>query len=94
MITFEIWVNGEKRFTAGGDYQILVASLTRVRTPAGDYGLFFSTSGIEPEPFSQAHWPGDFNIKVGDCIEIRIVEGMLADAPARVDTQQGKTDES
>src|SRR5213593_4891650 len=36
MITFEIFVNGDKRFTTGGDYQTLVTSLTRVRTAPGE----------------------------------------------------------
>ena len=93
MITFEISINGKKRFTAGGDYQTLVTSLTRVCTGPGEHVLIFNTSGIEPEPLAMAHWP-DCDIKVGDRIEIRIVEALSADAPARVDTQQEETDES
>ncbi len=88
MIAFEISINGKKRFTAGGDYQTLVTSLTRVRTAPGEHALIFNTSGIEPEPFSMAHWP-DCDVGVGDRIEIGIVE-----APSRVDTQQEAPDES
>jgi hypothetical protein len=93
MITFEIFVNGEKRFTAGGDWQTLVTSLTRVRTAPGEHALIFNTSGIEPEPFSMVHWP-DCDVKVGDRVEIRIVEAPSADPPARVGTQQEGENES
>ncbi len=87
MITFDVFVNGEKRFTAGGDFQALVTSLTRVRTAPGEYALIFNTSGIEPEPFSMAHWP-DCDVRVGDQIEIRIIEAQFADPPARIENQQ------
>lgn len=93
MITFEIIVNGERRFTAGGDYQTLVTSLTRVRTAPGEHALIFNTSGIEPEPLSMAHWP-DCDVHVGDRIEIRVVDAPSADAPAHVDTQLGEENES
>jgi hypothetical protein len=86
MITFEIFVNGDKRFTAGGDYQTLVTSLTRVRTAPGEQALIFNTSGIEPEPLSMAHWP-DCDIQVGDRIEIRVVEARAADPPSRIDNR-------
>lgn len=93
MITFEIFVNDEKQFTAGGDYQTLFTSLIQVRTAPGEHALIFNTSGIEPEPLSMAHWP-DCDVQVGDRIEIRVVEAPAADPPARVDKQQRAGDES
>ena len=92
MIAFEIHINGKKRFTAGGDYQALTTALIRIRTAPGEHSLLFDTSGIEPEPFSMAHWP-DCEVRIGDRIEIRVVETGSADPPARVDTQQGDGEE-
>jgi hypothetical protein len=93
MIPFEIFVNGHKRFTAGGDYQTLVTSLTHVRTAPSEHVLIFNTSGIEPEPLSVAHWP-ECDVRVGDRIEIRVVEAGSADPPARVDDHESEQDES
>ncbi|MFO1477141.1 MAG: hypothetical protein U1F98_10875 [Verrucomicrobiota bacterium] len=87
MITFEVFVNGEKRFTAGGDYQTLVTSLTRVRIAPSEHVLIFNTSGIEPEPLSAAHWP-ECDVRVGDWIEIRVLEGDYADPPERIDDHE------
>ncbi len=96
MITFEIFVNDEKRFTAGGDYQTLVTSLIHVRTAPGEHALIFNTWGIEPEPLwtHGSLWPDCGMSQVGDRIEIRVVEAPAADPPARVDDQQGGGDES
>ena len=93
MIAFEIFVNGKKRFTAGGDYQTLVTSLTRIRTGPGEHTLIFNTSVIEPEPMTMAHWP-ECEVQVGDRIEIRVVEAGVADEPARIDDQQEVGDDS
>jgi hypothetical protein len=44
MIAFEVIVNGQKRFTAGGDFQALNALLTLVRIPMpkpDDVSIFF-----------------------------------------------------
>jgi hypothetical protein len=53
MIAFEVFVNGQKKFTAGGDaYQTLITSLTLVHPSHPDpteYFLQFHTSGIVPE---------------------------------------------
>ena len=33
MLAFEIYINGQKRFIAGGDYQIINALLTLIHIP-------------------------------------------------------------
>jgi hypothetical protein len=93
MIALEIFFNGEKQFTAAGDYETLATALTRIRTAPDEYALIFNTSGIEPDPLTIAHWP-DCEVKIGDRIEIRVVEAASSDPPAQIDTNAGKEIES
>jgi hypothetical protein len=85
MIAFEISVNGQRKFTAGSESQTLITGLNRIRTAPGEACLLFSTCAIEPEPLKIEHWP-DCDIKVGDTIEVRIIETSSADQPDHVDT--------
>ena len=54
MIAFEVFINGQKRFTAGGpEYQTLNAALALIHTQLpkpDDASILFSTTGINPEP--------------------------------------------
>jgi hypothetical protein len=93
MITFEIFLNGKKLFTAGGEYQTVITSLTRVRIAPDEHALIFNTSGIEAEPLTIAHWP-DCDIRVGDRIEIRVVEASHADPPVRLEHNTGEGSEN
>ena len=69
MLAFEIYVNGQKRFIAGGDYQILNAVLTLIHIPMPkpyDVSIFFSATGINPaEMATVGSWP-TADLKVGD----------------------------
>ncbi len=89
MIAFEVLVNGQRRFTAGGDYQTLTAALTLVRIPMpkpDDVSIFFSASGIMPEPqLVIGSWPA-VDLNVGDRVEIRVVEIAAVDVPESVQT--------
>jgi hypothetical protein len=74
MTAFEICVNGQKRFTAGGDaYQTLVTPLTLIRPPYPETDCFihFGTSAVAPESATAAFWP-ECEILVGDRVEVRI----------------------
>lgn len=95
MIAFEIHINGQKRFTVGGDYQTLQAVLTLVRIPMpkpDDVSIFFSATGITPEPqVVVGTWP-TADLAVGDRVEIRVVEVAGVDAPASVETHERAND--
>jgi hypothetical protein len=88
MIAFEVYKNGRRQFSAGAaDYQTLTSILTLVHPShpnTTDHALLFSTFGVVPEPTTLAYWP-EFDVGVGDRIEIRIVETDTPDAPERTD---------
>ena len=87
MIAFEIYVNGKKRFTAGGDYPQLTTTLMLIHTKLpkpNDASILFSTNGIKAdERVKVGSWPAD-ELSVGDRVEIRIVEVSEVDAPKSV----------
>ena len=91
MIAFEVFINGQKRFTAGGpEYQTLNAALALIHTQLpkpDDVTILFSTSGINPEPLLVGSWPTE-ELTVGDRVEIRVVEVAKVDAPESVETPE------
>ena len=95
MIAFEIYINGQRRFTAGGDYPTLATALTLIHTQLpkpGDACILFSTTGIKPdEMVSVAQWPTE-DLTVGDRVEIRIVEVSEVDAPESIDKHERSDD--
>lgn len=89
MIAFEIFVNGQKRLTAGGDdYDSFTAVLTLLRLPLpkpDDTTVRLDTNATTPEPVRIALWPA-LELTVGDCVEIRVVDVATADAPESMQT--------
>ena len=89
MVAFEIFVNGEKRLTAGGEeFQALNALLGLVRLPLpkpDDMTITFSTSAMTPEADRVALWPS-LDLAVGDRVEIRVVDVPTVDAPESTQT--------
>ncbi len=94
MIAFEIFVNGQKKFTAGGDdFLALTTSLTLLHhLDSTDYSLLFNTSGIVEEPPTTTCWP-DCEIVPGDRIEIRVIHAEVVDTPERI-TKCESTDDN
>ena len=96
MIAFEIYINGQKRFTAGGDYPTLTTALTLIHTQLpkpNDATILFSTTGIKPdEMVSVAQWPTE-DLTVGDRVEVRIVEVSEVDAPESIDKHERADDD-
>ena len=96
MIAFEIYINGQKRFTAGGDYPTLTTALTLIHTQLpkpDDTTILFSTTGIKPEEMvTVSSWPTE-DLAVGDRVEIRVVEVSEVDAPESVETHE-RTDDN
>ena len=96
MLAFEIYINGQKRFTAGGDYQTLIAVLTLIRIPMpkpDDVSIFLSASGINPaEMVTVGSWP-TADLKVGDRVEIRVVDVAEVDAPESVEKHKRADDD-
>ncbi len=96
MLAFEVYINGQKRFTAGGtEYQTLTAALALIRTELpkpDDASILFSTTGISPEQqVVVGSWPIE-ELAVGDRVEIRIVEVSEVDAPESVETHERADD--
>lgn len=91
MIAFEIFVNGEKRFTAGGEeYQAINGLLSLIRLPLpkpDDLTLTFATSAITPGADRVALWP-ILGLAVGDRVEIRIVDVQSVDGPESIQTPE------
>jgi hypothetical protein len=91
MVAFEIYINGRKRFTAGGEeYQSLFASLALIRLPLpkpDDVCITLSASAVSPYEGRAGSWP-ILNVAVGDRIEIRVVDVATTDAPKSVQTSR------
>jgi len=96
MIAFEVFINGQRRFTAGGaDYQALNALLGLIRLPLpkpDDTAVTFSASAMTPEPVRVALWP-TADLAVGDRVEIRVVDVATVDAPESVQTPERSDDD-
>ena len=95
MLAFEVYINGQKRFTAGGEYQTLTAALTLIHTrlpKPDDACILFSTSGINPEQMvAVGSWPTE-DLNVGDRVEIRVVEVSEVDAPESIEKHERADD--
>ena len=96
MVAFEIFVNGEKRLTIGGEeYSSLNALLGLIRLPLpkpDDTTITLATSGITADQVRVGMWPS-LLLEVGDRVEIRVVDVETVDAPESVQTLE-KGDES
>jgi len=96
MVAFEIFVNGEKRLTIGGEeYSSLNALLGLVRLPLpkpDDTTITLATSGITADQVCVGMWPS-FLLAVGDRVEIRVVDVEAVDKPESVHTLE-KGDEN
>jgi hypothetical protein len=96
MIAFEILVNGQKRFTAGGDdYDSFTAVLTLLRLPLPqphNMTIRLDTNATTPDPVRIALWPALEDLAVGDRVEIRIVDVATVDAPESMQTPGDETD--
>lgn len=95
MIAFQVYVNGQRRFTAGGNYQTLTAALALVHAQLpkpDDVSIFFSTSGINPDDMvTVASWPIE-DLAVGDRVEIRLVEVSEVDPPESLERHERADD--
>jgi hypothetical protein len=87
MIAFEIFVNGEKRLTIGGEqYSSLNALVGIFRLPlpkSDDTNITLAASGITPDNTRVALWPS-LLLTVGDRVEIRVLDVDAVDAPESV----------
>ena len=87
MIAFEIFVNGGKRLTVGGqEYSSLNALLGLIRLPLpkpDDTAITLAASGVTPDQVRVGMWPS-LLLEVGDRIEIRVVDVEAVDAPESV----------
>ncbi len=89
MVCFEIWVNGERLYTAGiGDFGGLSATLNWFQFRPEEYLAEQKTKELprliiwgEADHKSFA-WP-EPRLKIGDEVTIRIVEGAVPDKPAK-----------
>jgi hypothetical protein len=95
MLAFEVYINGQKRFTAGGDYPTLTAALILIHTQLpkpDDATVLFSTTGINPEEMvTVGSWPTE-DLTVGDRVEIRVVEVSEVDDPESVQRHERADD--
>jgi hypothetical protein len=96
MLAFEVYINGQKKFTAGGeDYQSLNALLGLSHLPLpkpDDTNITFMASAITSDQCRVGMWP-TLDVAVGDRVEIRVVDVATVDAPESVQTLE-KNDEA
>src|SRR6185369_18022425 len=96
MIAFEIFVNGQKQLTIGGEeYSSLNALLGLIRLPLpkpDDTTITLVTSGITADQVRVGMWPS-LLLAVGDRVEIRVVDVEIVDEPESVQTLE-KGDEN
>jgi hypothetical protein len=85
MIAFEVFINGQKRLTVGGqEYHHLNAELGLIRLPnPGKTAVTFAASGLTSAPVRVALWP-TLELAVGDRVEVRVVDAASVDAPESV----------
>ena len=87
MLAFEVYINGRKLYTAGGeDYPSLNALLSLIRLPLpkpDDVTVTVFTSAITQEAGRVASWPS-VELAAGDRVEIRVVDVAVVDAPESV----------
>lgn len=87
MVAFEIFVNGEKRLTIGGEeYSSLHALLGLTRLPLpkpDDATITLAASGVNADQTRVGLWPPS-RLKVGDRVEIRVVDVETVDAPGSI----------
>jgi len=95
MVAFEIFVNGERKLTIGGEeYSSLNALLGLTRLPLpkpDDTTITLATSGITADQARVGMWPTSL-LKVGDRVEIRVVDVETVDAPESVQTLEKDDD--
>lgn len=95
MVAFEIFVNGEKRLTIGGEeYSSLNALLGLIRLPLpkpDDTTITLATSGITADQTRVGLWPTSL-LEVGDRVEIRVVDVETVDAPESIQTLEKDDD--
>ena len=95
MLAIEVHINGQKRFTVGGeDYQSVNALLGLVRLPLpkpNDASITFMASAITPGGEHVAMWP-NLEVTIGDRVEIRVVDVETVDAPETVQTLEKSDD--
>jgi len=96
MVAFEIFVNGEKRLTIGGEeYSSLNALLGLTRLPLPEpegTTITLATSGITADQVRVGMWPS-LLLAVGDRVEIRVVDVETVDAPESVETLEKGDDD-
>lgn len=89
MVAFEIFVNGEKQLTIGGEeYSSLNALLGLIRLPLPEPDnrtITLASSGITEDQVRVALWPS-LLLTVGDRVEIRVVDAETVDVPESVQT--------
>src|SRR5688572_29594926 len=89
MVAFEIFLNGQKRLTVGGeDYSSLSTLVGLFQLPLpkpDDTAITLATSGISADQVRVGLWPS-LELAVGDRVEIRIVDVTAVDAPESVQT--------
>jgi len=87
MLAFEIYINGHKKLTAGGeDYQSLNALLGLIHLPLpkpDDTTITFMVSAISPDQDRVGIWP-TLDVALGDRVEIRIVDVATVDTPESI----------
>ena len=96
MIAFEIFINGQKRLTVGGqDYSSLNALVGLIHIPLpkpDDMAVTLAASGITADQVRVGLWPS-LKLVVGDRVEIRVVDVETVDEPESVETLE-KEDEN
>ena len=84
MLALEVFINGQKRHTIGGDeYQHLNALLALMRLPLpapDDIAITLATSALSSDPVRVALWP-TLELAIGDRVEIRVVDITSLDGP-------------
>lgn len=97
MIAFEVYINGQKKFTAGGeDYQSLNALLGLIRLPSpkpDDVRITFMASAITPQHDRVGIWP-TLEVAIGDRVEIRVVDVTNVDSPESVQALERSNDDN
>ena len=81
MIAYEVYLNGEKLCTAGGaELTALTGTLTFFPNRPDELGPLLTVGGVVCNPEEFLHW-AHRGLRVGNRVEIRIVESSKADEP-------------
>lgn len=82
MKAFEVLVNGEKLCVAGIENDGSLTTIVNFSVHHGNGGFFVDVGGFNAITKNHVHWVSQKPLRVGDDVQVRIVETEAVDSPS------------